>query len=808
MSSGTDNLGCGPRSEPSGEISATEVRAELDRILASDVFSGARRPSDFLRFVVETCLNGGGARIKEFLVGVDVFGRPAQYDPRLDPVVRIEAGRLRTKLVQYYGGPGSDDPIVIDLPKGSYVPGFKRSSAAGLAEGAAAISTALESSDAAVASPARQANTWKMWLVVATAAFLVIMIVAALFDYYPSGKAPLSANDTIVIGEFANATGDPIFDETLKTAVTHSLAQSPLLNILPDSVVASTLKLMTLAPDTRLVPAIARELCLRAGSKAYVTGSIAAQGQKYILSVRALDCQSGEKLAERQVKASAQAGVLDALSGAASELRRKLGESAAAVQRFDVPLSEATTASLQALNAYSLGVRAHRSLVPGASLPYALRAIDLDPHFALAYNAAANDFISLGQVSRAQEFFTKAFQLRQHASERERLKITADYYNSVTGELDQAATVFQQEIETYPRDSSAYANLGIAYARLGEYQKSLEVTRHSLGEPLNYENLGNRLLALGLLDDTRQTLNAMRKQGREDFIAHILEYGLAFQTEDLAAMAGQLEWFAGQPPYTHYGIELESDTEAYFGHLRKARELTMQAVKAAVAAKDNESGAIWEAIAAQREAAYGNQVQARQMAQEAIKLAAISPAAESEAALALALAGDRAHAIVLANGLEDRFPLATQMQALWLAPIKAQIALEKGNAAAALTSLGNASTIEIGAIPFVLNFSCLYPAYVRGQAYLEAGQGGAAAAEFQTILNHKGIVWNCWTGALAQLGLARAEVVESTKLSGTEARAARDRAGAAYDAYFELWKDADPDTPVYRQAKAEFARLR
>jgi tetratricopeptide (TPR) repeat protein len=809
MSTGTDKLGSAPPPEPSTDPTATEIRAELDRILTSHVFSGARRPSDFLRFVVENVLKGGGGRIKEYLIGVDVFGRSSQYDPRLDPVVRIEAGRLRTKLGQYYAGPGKDDPIVIDLPKGSYVPEFRRQPrAAGLAEATAAITPAVESKDAAVAAPARPAHKWKMWQVVATVGFLAVISVVSLLYYHPWRKAPLTANDTIVIGEFANATGDPAFDETLRTAVTHSLAQSQFLNILPDRVIASTLKLMTLAPDTRLVPAVARELCLRTGSKAYVTGSIAAYDQQFMLAVRAIDCQSGEKLAEQQVKVPAEAKVLDALSGAASELRRRLGESAAALQKFDVPLSEATTASLQALNMYSLGLRAHRSGVIGASLPYALKAIDLDPNFALAYNAAANDFASMGQATQASEFFRKAFQLRQHASERERLKITADYYTSVTGQLDQAAAVYQQEIEAYPRDSAAYANLGTVYAQLGEYQKSIEVTRHALPmAPQNYPNIGNRLLALGRLGDAKQTVDAMRKQGQESFIGHILEYGLAFRTEDVAAMAEQLRWFAGQPAYAHFGTELESETEAYFGHLHKARELTMQAVKAAVAASDSESGAIWEAIGAQREAAYGHQAEARQMAQEAVKLSPSSPAAESEGALALALAGDRAHAVILADELGDRLPLDTQIQTLWLAPIRAQVALDEGNASAALSALGNASAIEVGEIAFLLNLSCLYPAYVRGEAYLKAGQGAAAAAEFQTILDRQGIVWNCWTGALAHLGLARAEILQSQNLSGAEARAAGDRAVAAYDRFFKLWKDADPDLPVFRQAKAEFARL-
>lgn len=808
MAPTTERNGYGAQQESIGRVSPDEVRAQLRRILDSDIFLSARRPSSFLRFVVESSLAGEADGIKEYLIGVEVFERPAQYDPRVDPVVRIEAGRLRKKLDEYYEGPGEQDPIVIGLPKGAYVPDIRRRTALnGTAGRAEWTGTIAEGKAAAGAGSATSRGNKRPWLIPVAAGLLLVVGLVSILLYRRAGRTVLKSDDTIVVADFANSTGEPVFDQTLRTAVLHSLAQSPFLNILPDGRIESTLRLMTRPLDSPLVPQVVREICLRTGSRAYITGSIARRS-RYVFDIQAIDCQSGDKLGDQRVTVGARDQLLDAVGRAASRLRRQLGETLPSLRKFDTPLPEATTSSLEALNAYSLGMLAHRTLVIGASLPYALRAIDLDPNFALAYNAAANDYASMGEMAQAKEFFTRAFQLRQHASERERLKITADYYREVTGELDQAAEVFQQEIETYPHDGAAYGNLGIVYAEEGEYQKSLDITRRSLPTaPQNYPNMANRLLALGRLDETRQALQTMRKHGSLNFVARNLQYGLAFLSSDSAAMAQQQQWFAARPPYSNFGLALASDTEAYFGHLHKARDLTQEAVAAAVRAKDKESGAVWEAIGAQREAAYGDADRARRMAQEALKLAPTSSAAESEAAVALALAGDAAHARALAGDLENRFPLDTQIQAVWLPTINAQLALDGGDAASALSTLGTASRIEIGEIPYLLNFSCLYPAYVRGEAYLKAGQGSAAALEFQRILDHGGIVWNCWTGLLAHLGLARANALQSRTFQGAEARAARDRALADYSQFLNLWKDADPDMPLLKQAKEEYRRL-
>jgi len=399
--------------------------------------------------------------------------------------------------------------------------------------------------------------------------------------------------------------------------------------------------------------------------------------------------------------------------------------------------------------------------------------------------------------------------LRERASEREKLVIAASYYWGVTGELDKAAQAFQQQIESYPRDYRAYLDVAIVYAEVGQYVKAVEATRQALRlAPDNvapYENLGNYLLALQRFDEARQVLQQAQARKLDDVPLHNGLYALAFLSGDSRAMVEQSAWFAGKPEYESFGLSLASDTEAYAGHLRRARELTQRAVDSAVRADSKEAGAIWLDNAALREAAFGNATEARRAAGEALKMKPTSHAVEIEAALALAMAGDAARAESLAQDLGRRFPLDTQIQSIWLPTIQAQLMLDRKNPAGALNRLQAASSIESGASVFLVNLSCVHPVYVRGEAYLAAGQGGAAAEEFQKILDHSGIVWNCSTGAVAHLGLARAYALESR--TSHDADAARVRALAAYKNFLTLWKDADPDIPILKQAKAEYAKL-
>src|SRR5271163_539314 len=676
---------------------------------------------------------------------------------------------------------------------------------------ASPASTPLAGKASAVLGVTAKAHAAR-WPILAGVAVVAVVLGVGAWLYFARKAQALTEKDTIVLSDFTNTTGDAIFDDTLKTALNVSLRQSPFLNVLSDSEVASNLKLMTRPADTKLTPEVARELCQRAGSKAYLAGTIGNLGSEYVLGLKAVNCRSGDTLAEEQVTAASKEKVLDTLGQAVSKLRGEVGESLATVQKLDVPLEQATTSSLEALQAYSLGNKAYNEKGPAAALPYHQRAIQLDPNFAMGYWAVGADYSALVETGRASEYFTKAFQLREHASEREKMYMAADYYQGVTGELNKAGQTYQEWIASYPRDDSPYADFGLVYSEQGHYEKAMEATREALrlapDQAVAYVNLAFYALALHRFDEARQSIRDAQARKFDVYLIHSFLYALAFLGADSAAMAEQQQWFAGQPDSEHWGLALASGTEAYSGHLGKARELTTRAVDSAIRADSKENGAIYLTNAALQQAAYGNSVEARQSAAEALKLAPTVQGVESQAALAFALAGDTARAESLAQDLGKRFPLNTQMQSLWLPAIQAQLALNRKDATSAINLLQPAlPPIEFGQIPFVNNMSCLYPTYVRGQAYLAAGQGGAAATEFQKIIDHSGIVWNCWTGALAHLGVARANALQSRISQGVEAISARDRALAAYSDFLTLWKEADPDIPILKEAKAEYAKL-
>jgi DNA-binding winged helix-turn-helix (wHTH) protein/tetratricopeptide (TPR) repeat protein len=697
--------------------------------------------------------------------------------------------------------------------------GIATANEAGLATGVGATAPAEipnEAPDSSASSSASAAKVGtgagRLWKIMVPAVSIVLALSVDGYLYFQR-RPKLTNKDTIVLTDFANNTGDAIFDDTLRTALNVSLQQSPFLSVLSDSQVAKTLQEMTRPANTKLTPEVTRELCQRVGSKAYIAGSIGGLGSEYVLGLKAVNCENGDALAQEQITALSKEKVLDALGEAASKLRSQLGESLVTVQKFEVPLERATTSSFEALKAYSLAQKAYNEKGEPAALPYHQRALELDPDFAMAYWATGIDYSNLGELETARGYITKAFQLREHASEQEKLTITASYYFLATGELDKAAQALQEEIQSYPRAVRGYNLLDVVYGEEGQYEQAAEITRQSLRlkpDPDNvnaYNNLPFYALLLQRFDESRQIIREEQARKIDTRGMHYDLYALAFIGGDSAAMAEQQRWFAGKPDYENIGLALASDTEAYAGHLRKARELSARAVASALRTNSEETGAELQAIAAQREAAYGNTVEARRLVVEALKLTPASQAVEVEAGLTFATAGDTARAESLARDVNKRSPLDTQMQSLWLPAIQAQLALDRKNPVSALSALQAASPIELGQSNILNSPSCLYPTYIRGQAYLAAEQGSAAAAEFQKILDHNGIVWNCWTGALAHLGVARANAVQARTSQGVEADAARVRALASYEGFLTLWKDADPDIPILKQAKSEYAKL-
>ncbi len=612
----------------------------------------------------------------------------------------------------------------------------------------------------------------------------------------------LTEKDTIVLADFANTTGDDVFDDTLKQALAVDLGQSPFLNILSETQVRQTLQQMTRSSNERLTQDLAREVCQRAGSKAYLAGSIAALGTQYVIGLEALNCASGDVLAREQMTASGKEQVLPALGQAAAKLRNGVGESLSSVQKFDVSLEEATTNSLEALKAYTLGRKTGREKGDAEAIPFHKRAIELDPNFAMAYRNLGISYSNLNQPSLGTDYLKKAFDLRDRVTEREKFHITAHYYSLAADEMEKAIQTYGLWIQAYSRDDGAYGNLGSNYMILGQYEKAATETREGLrlepNQVVSYENLGQIYLALNRFDEAKTTTEEAQGRKLEGIPLHLNLYALAFFKGDSAGMKQQADWARGKPSAESQMLSLESDTEAWSGRLGKARELSRQAVESARRSDEKEPAALWQANAAIREALFGNVEAARQNAAAAMALAPGSHDAEAQAALAYALSGDTAHAQSLTDDLAKRFPQDTVVQSVWLPTIRAQIETDRKKAARGIELLQAAGHYELGMLSASATASCLYPVYVRAEAYLSEQQGAAAAAEFQKILNHRGLLWNCATGALAHLQIARAYV-----LQGDTAKAR-----AAYQDFLTLWKDADPDIPILIAAKAEYAKLK
>jgi tetratricopeptide (TPR) repeat protein len=631
-------------------------------------------------------------------------------------------------------------------------------------------------------------------------ALLVVGIVALGFYLRPRPEAgatkakQLTEKDTVVLADFENKTGDPVFDDALKQALAVQLGQSPFLNILSERKVEETLRLMGRPSTERITRDVARELCIRTGSKAIVLGSISNLGGQYVIGLNTVGCSSGDTLATEQEESATKENVLKALGTAASALRGQLGESLASVQKFDVPV-EATTPSLEALKAYSMGITTGRTKGDAEAIPFMKRAIELDPNFAMAYVGLGVEYANMGQASLASENTKKAYDLRDRVSDRERYRISAFYYQYVTGEVEKATEAYELWAKTYPRDLVPHTNLGYIYSSLGQYDKAAVETEESQRlEPslTGYGNLANIYINLNRLDDARTLLQQAQANKLDGLVIRSDLYGLAFLRGDTPEMERQIAWGAGRPGEEDAMLSTQSDTEAYYGRLSRARDFSRRAVDAAVRTDSKETGALWQANAALREAEFGNAATAKQRVDAALVLA---PGRDVKmlAAMTLARTGDTARATAMVEQLKKSEATNTMMKIYWLPTIKAAIDLNS-NPSQAVIDLEAAAPYELGG-PLPING--LYPVYVRGQAYLAARNGPAAAAEFQKILDHSGIVLNLPLGALAHLQLGRAYA-----LSGDPAKAR-----SAYQDFFNVWKDADPDVPILKEARAEYAKL-
>jgi eukaryotic-like serine/threonine-protein kinase len=632
--------------------------------------------------------------------------------------------------------------------------------------------------------------------------FCAALLIAGTVFYFRR-PPKLTEKDTVVLADFNNTAGDPVFDGALKQALTVGLNQSPFLNLLPDKKITETLRLMGRSPFDRITPDVAREICLRTGSKAYLSGTISALGSAYLLDVNAIACASGNLLASAQEQAHRKEDVLKVLSRTAAELRSELGESLPSVEKYDVPI-EATTTSLKALQSMSTAARVGAAESDAASIPFVQRALEYDPNFASAYAALARRYQNLDQPQLALENAAKAYRLRDQVSEREQFEISSIYFRA-TGDLDNLTKTVELWKVIYPRDSGPHARLCVNYQFLGHYDKALaecqEALRLDPAHIVNYVNFATIYMNLNRYDDAQHICElALARQLPCSWI-----YFLDFVRGDTAGMAKELSSAIGRPGEEDAFLSAQSDTHFYYGRLRLAREFSHRAADSALRSGYRETASLWQAKSALCEAELGENAAAKRGITNALQLSS-GRITKVLAAIVFARVGDTARAEELLKQLQQSNPANTLLKIYWFPVINTALQLKQGNLSEAFLFLQAAAPYDF-ALPSPNEIGTLYPVYLRGQACLAAHNGPGAAAEFQKVLDHQGITLNYLNGALARLGLARAYALQAQSAQGTNAEAARAKAHAAYQEFLTLWKDADPDIPILKEAKAEYAKL-
>jgi serine/threonine protein kinase len=631
-----------------------------------------------------------------------------------------------------------------------------------------------------------------------TAAALVLLIVVAYFHWGRPRK--LTEKDTVVMADFVNSTTDPVFSDALKAGLAADLAQSPFLNMLSDNQVKQQLQYMNRPADAALTPDVAEEVCRRSGSAAMLVGSIASIGSHYAITLKALNCEDGESLDVEQTEADRREHVLAKLHEGARNMRGKLGESLTSIQKLDTPLEQATTSSLEALQAYSRAQKVFRLHGDAAAIPQFKRALALDPNFALAIVDLGNSFCNLNEAAQCSDYMRQAYQLRDHLTERERFAVDSRYYMDVTGDLQKAMQVFEEWKQLYPRMLTPYIDLGFIAGNLGRLDTALanDLEGFALRKDASivYRNLSSDYMNLNRQAEAKIVLDEARARKLDESLLENY-YQLAFLSNSPEEMARCLTAAQSRPIDESVMLAGQADTEAFHGHLPQARELSRRAVAAALAGDDKETAAGWEVTAALREAEFGNKSEARRHAKAALGLASTRNV-QVAAAMVFARADDLGRAQAIAASLQKRFPGDTLLVNYWLPSIRAANALAQRDTAAALDDLRAVAPYQLGGgiLPFT-NGATMYPVYLRGLARLQMKQWSNAAAEFQSIIDHRGLVWNFPLGALAQLQLARS-------LISSDPAAARN----AYRDFFTLWQDADSNIPILSQAKSEYSRLK
>jgi eukaryotic-like serine/threonine-protein kinase len=643
-----------------------------------------------------------------------------------------------------------------------------------------------------------QVKETRPWVWIGAASVLLVALALTIWKLFPARTYALTARDTVVLADFANSTGDPAFDGALRQGLAIQLEQSPFLSLVPEARVGQVLTMMGQTRDTRLTAEIAREVCQRTGSAAVIEGSIASLGKQYVLGLRAVNCHSGDALAEEQATVDTKERVLTTLSQAAAQLRTKLGETLSTVQKFDTPIEQATTPSLAALQAYGLGRKAMAGNDWTNAIPFMERAIRLDPNFAMAYARLGTSYKNLGETNLAFDNIVKAYELRERTSEREKVYLESHYYQNATGDLEKAREVYELWAKIYPRDWTPQIDLWDLYTALGQGDKALVAVRDCIRldqNPLCYGNYAFAYVFLGRLQEAHQAAQEAQAKQLDSPGLHAVLYRLAYLENDKTGMEREVAWAASKPGVEDVLLSKEADTFSSFGQTEKAREMSRRAVASAERAKLDEVAALYEASAAMWEALYGNSVEARKRAAAARRLST-GRNSEFGVAFALAFAGDAKGAQIIADDLVKRFPDDTMVRFNYLPTIVAKVQLSRGQPSKAVDVLQSAMPYELGVPAEAVN--ALYPVYVRGLAYLASQKPSQAAVEFQKIMDHPGNVYNKPPRPLAYLGLARAYAMQGNTAA----------AKAAYRTFLDLWKEADANTPILKEAKAEYAKLK